>query len=143
MKFITTLLIGLLATTASASFPTTNAEIECLAKNIYFEARGEPLAGQFAVAYITLNRVEDSRWSDTICEVVYEPGPQFAWTANERAVSDNSSWETALLVARTSISLHIRLGVDTTDGAVYFTTGGRESFHDEMTLQVGGHTFYK
>ena len=45
---------------------------ECLAKNIYFEARNEPFVGQFAVALVTLNRVHDSAFPNTICEVVYE-----------------------------------------------------------------------
>ena len=45
---------------------------ECLAKNIYFEARNEPFVGQFAVALVTLNRVHDSAFPNTICDVVYE-----------------------------------------------------------------------
>ena len=39
---------------------------ECLAKNIYFEARNEPFAGQFAVALVTLNRVHDTAFPNTI-----------------------------------------------------------------------------
>jgi len=47
-------------------------QLTCLAKNIYFEARNEPFAGQFAVALVTLNRVNDTAFPDTICKVVYQ-----------------------------------------------------------------------
>ena len=47
-------------------------QLTCLAKNIYFEARNEPFAGQFAVALVTLNRVNDSAFPNTICKVVYQ-----------------------------------------------------------------------
>lgn len=47
-------------------------ELECLAKNIYHEARSELLIGQYAVADVTLNRVESKKYPNTICEVVYD-----------------------------------------------------------------------
>ena len=65
-------------------------EKECLAENVYFEARGQGAAGWVAVAQVTLNRVQDKRFPNTICEVVkqgltYENGYpiknkcQFSW----------------------------------------------------------------
>ena len=45
-------------------------EVKCLAKNIYFEARNQSIQGMYAVADVTLNRVKDSRWPSTVCEVV-------------------------------------------------------------------------
>ena len=47
-------------------------EAFCLAKNVYFEARNQPLAGQLAVISVTVNRVNDSRFPNTICGVVYQ-----------------------------------------------------------------------
>jgi len=47
-------------------------QISCLARNVYYEARGESLEGQKAVALVTLNRVENSMFPDTICGVVNE-----------------------------------------------------------------------
>jgi len=47
-------------------------QVECLAKNIYFEARNEPFAGQLAVALVTLNRVYDDTFPNTVCDVVYQ-----------------------------------------------------------------------
>jgi len=51
----------------------------CLATAIYFEARGENLMGQRAVAQVVINRVEDRRYPDTVCDVVWEP-KQFSFT---------------------------------------------------------------
>ena len=54
------------------------ASITCLAQAVYFEARDQPTVGQMAVAQVVLNRVHDSRWPDTICEVIKE-GPTYKW----------------------------------------------------------------
>ena len=42
----------------------------CLALNVYFEARSENMASQVAVSLVVMNRVEDHRFPDTVCEVV-------------------------------------------------------------------------
>lgn len=51
----------------------------CLALNIYFEARNQPLVGQILVAQVTMNRVESDSYPDTICKVVWQKR-QFSWT---------------------------------------------------------------
>jgi spore germination cell wall hydrolase CwlJ-like protein len=58
--------------------PTREAQIECLAKNIYFEARGESTAGRKAVGQVTINRAKDGRWPNTLCGVVQQKH-QFSW----------------------------------------------------------------
>lgn len=60
-------------------------ELDCLATNVYREARGEPFAGQVAVAKVTLNRVADKRYPKTICKVVYQKN-QFSWTRKYKNV---------------------------------------------------------
>ncbi len=55
-----------------------STEVSCLADNIYFEALGQPTAGQVAVALVVKNRVNDARFPDTVCEVVYQ-GPTSKW----------------------------------------------------------------
>ncbi len=47
-------------------------EVTCLAEAVYFEARGEPVEGQKAVARVVLNRVDSAFYPDTICDVVYQ-----------------------------------------------------------------------
>ena len=68
-------------------------DLECLALNIYREAGHEPFEGKVAVAQVTLNRVVDSRFPNTVCDVVYEKTAvyskvicQFSWycDANHR-----------------------------------------------------------
>lgn len=54
-------------------------ELNCLATNIYHEARGEPWSGQVLVARVTLNRVASPLYPNTVCGVVYQPS-QFSWT---------------------------------------------------------------
>ena len=54
--------------------------LRCLARNVYFEARGEPEAGQYAVAEVTMNRKVSGRYPNTVCGVVYER-QAFSWTA--------------------------------------------------------------
>ena len=49
-------------------------EIMCIAVAIYFEARGEPLAGRFAVAEVVINRMRDPRYPGDACSVVYDGG---------------------------------------------------------------------
>ena len=46
--------------------------MECLAKNIYFESRNQSHLGQMAVAHVTINRVLDKRYPDTVCKVVHQ-----------------------------------------------------------------------
>jgi len=49
-------------------------EVLCIATAIYFEARGEPLAGRFAVAEVVMNRMNDPRYPSDACSVVYDGG---------------------------------------------------------------------
>src|SRR6185312_3629827 len=84
-------------------------EIRCLAENIYYEARGESLNGQYAVAEVTMNRVKAPRYPKTVCGVVYDTrwdagrrryiGP-FSWTeAHDRSDPWGPAWEQAMIVA--------------------------------------------
>ena len=47
-------------------------ELHCLSLNVYHEARGEPIQGQLAVAYVTMNRLVSGRYPDSICNVVWQ-----------------------------------------------------------------------
>ena len=63
---------------AAASDEWIQDELDCLAKNIYFEARGESLTGKIAVANVTMNRVEHHKYPSTVCGVV----TQVKWYTN-------------------------------------------------------------
>ena len=84
-KFFTALVLSLSAISANAGemdilfHEADNPEYWCLAQNIYYEARGSNLADQVAVADVVLNRVQDSRYPDTICGVVRQGKQKPSW----------------------------------------------------------------
>lgn len=64
------------------------AEIECLAKNIYFEAGNQSYEGKLAVAQVTKNRVNNDKYPKTYCEVVFQSKEnkcQFSWTCDGKS----------------------------------------------------------
>ena len=77
------------------------ADLECLATNIYHEARGEPLVGQYAVAEVTMNRVRSPLFPASVCAVVYQRGA-FSWTYKENPPEPfGYEWRRARSVAGT------------------------------------------
>jgi len=58
-------------------------EVVCLAENIYFEARAESYSGKAAVGNVTRNRVLDSRWPATYCEVVQQGPVRESWKTRQ------------------------------------------------------------
>jgi spore germination cell wall hydrolase CwlJ-like protein len=81
-----------------------DAQQECLANAVYFEARGEPIEGQLAVAEVVLNRVESRKYPGTICEVVVQPW-QFSFInprtgAFPKANRSSLAWRKAVAIAR-------------------------------------------
>jgi spore germination cell wall hydrolase CwlJ-like protein len=84
-------------------------DIQCLAENIYFEARGETLQGQYAVAEVTMNRLASPFFPKTICDVVHDTRwdparkrlvAHFSWTAFKlRLESGSDAWKQATEVA--------------------------------------------
>jgi spore germination cell wall hydrolase CwlJ-like protein len=93
----------------AASAQQRAKELRCLAENVYFEARGEPLEGQYAVAEVTLNRTRAPNFPHTVCGVVHEtrwdPGrgrwvADFSWTELGLASpEDGPAWRQAMAVA--------------------------------------------
>ena len=88
---------------AAARAETDDRQQDCLASAVYFEARGEPLKGQLAVADVVLNRVRSEKYPDTICEVVEQPW-QFSFVNATGRIpeADRSSeaWLKAVAIAR-------------------------------------------
>ena len=65
-------------------------DLVCLAENIYFEARAEPIGGKAAVANVTRNRVEDPRWPDTYCKVVQDGPVRESWKTKATPSKDDA-----------------------------------------------------
>lgn len=71
IKYLIPLLFFTSSAHADVELPSTDSAT-CLANNIYHEAKGQSKAGQIAVGLVVLNRVKDSRYPNTVCEVVYQ-----------------------------------------------------------------------
>lgn len=93
------------------------AELRCLALNVYWESRGQPLSGQAAVAHVTLNRMLSPSFPASICGVVHQ-GCQFGWTCDGKDDQPTApaAWSEAMDVAKRALAGE----PDPTDGALYF-----------------------
>lgn len=116
---------------------------ECIAKNIYYEARSEPIEGQIAVAHVTMNRVRHTNWPNTPCEVVYEP-KQFSWTflVKDQNPKDKRLYDQAMVIARDVL---IGNTTDPTYGAVFYHASYvNPSWNKQMEVSkiIGLHIFY-
>ena len=125
-------------------------DVECLALNIYFEARNEPVAGQLAVGHVVLNRVADLRFPDTICGVVRQGGErrrhrcQFSWWCdgkNDQPV-DGHAWRGSKVIAT---NLLRGLSSDPTRRALWYHADYvTPSWSAELAVsrKIGRHIFY-
>jgi spore germination cell wall hydrolase CwlJ-like protein len=117
--------------------------IVCLARNIYHEARGEVYEGQVGVAHVTMNRVRDSRWPNTVCGVVYQR-KQFSWTLEEPLYeTDEKAWTLALNIAE-----QVVYGIerDPTYGANHYHASWMTPWWvnpSKRTIRIHHHIFYK
>ena len=133
-------LIGMVDTSA----PLTE-EMRCLAGAVYFEARGEPLAGQLAVAQVIINRSEDARFPRSYCGVVAQPG-QFSFMRGKAMPAIRTAspaWTRAVAIAEIA---HKGLWQSEAGDAVFFHAKYvRPSWSHRKTrlAQIDTHVFYK
>ena len=119
------------------------ASLDCLARNVYFEARGEPLAGQYAVAEVTMNRRGWGPFRKTVCAVVYEPGA-FSWTSRRHLPQPGGkAWDRARHVAD---MVYWQRRAPTLGGARYYhaiyVTPDWAKDHRRIA-RIGQHIFYR
>ena len=141
------------------------AEWSCLAKNIYFEARNQSIAGQLAVSHVVLNRVKSDRYPDTICGVV-EQGLTSRWWKKEHGKTvmlknkcqfswycdglsdepkEKTTWRNALIVAKDAYTLW-NLGTDISEGSMWYhaknvTPNWKSDF--DYVARIDDHLFYR
>ena len=70
-------------------FINAEDELRCMAENIYFEGRAEPMAGKVAIANVVMNRVMSDRHPNSICEVVHEGPHRESWKTKGKDVPDS------------------------------------------------------
>ena len=122
-------------------------EVECLAKNIYFEAGSEPRAGKIAVAEVTMNRVNSRSFPRTVCGVVYQRNHktcQFSWVCKDgKRIRSNSAWRESLQIAENI--LISKRKYDIIGNAMYFHADYVEpswAHEKRLIAQIGRHIFY-
>lgn len=129
-----------------------DAEWHCLTEALYFEARGESLQGQFAVAEVILNRRDSKKFPNSVCGVIGQGSKsgkkyacQFSYKCDGYAevYSEKSAYVQVGKVARIMLDGKKR---DLTKGATFYHTGAvspRWSRKFERTVKVGSHYFYR
>jgi spore germination cell wall hydrolase CwlJ-like protein len=132
-----------LATTLAAS-ETTDETHECLAVAVYFEARGEPLTGQLAVAEVVLNRARSGKYPPDVCAVVKQPW-QFSFVRKgvfPQADRSSDAWKRAVAIAHVAQNkLAAKLP---TDVLWYHADYVAPTWGKRLTRQakIGLHIFY-
>jgi len=121
-------------------------QIDCLATNMFYEARGEPDRGKLAVGLVTLNRVKKG-YANTVCDVVRQPR-QFSWYKPGKIKSSgNTLYMSVRTIAETLYDEYYVANtyIDFTDGATHFHHRGVNPGWKRMvlTVQVGPHLFKK
>lgn len=132
--------------------PLAHDEMTCLAEAVYYEARGESLEGQRAVAEVVLRRTRDHRFPNTVCGVVYQGAHKrnacqfsFACDGIGHGRRDKLAWKRAVEVAQYETTGEGRL-TDSVAGAQYFhTTRVNPPWARRFirTAKIGTHIFYR
>ncbi len=127
--------ISLSGGSSSSSYNSNDRYL--LAKVIYAEARGESYTGQVAIGAVVLNRVEDSRFPNTIAGVIYQP---WAFTAVNDGQINLEPNATAYQAADDALN-----GWDPTYGSVYYynpqTATSSWIWTTTYVTQIGNHIF--
>ena len=145
----------------------TSEDLDCLAKNIYFEAGVESTAGKLAVANVTINRILSKEYPNTVCGVVKEGRHyysaksetwqpfrdmcQFSWYCDGRGDNPNpgKTWESSMGLAKIVLRKHHQdVLIDITDGATHYHANWMESFprwsaEHKKVASIDRHIFYK
>lgn len=161
MKTFITALAVLFVSTASEArglfLADTEPEAWCLAQNVYYEARGSNRADRIAVADVVLNRVQDTRYPNTVCEVVRQGRQnadgsmvrnmcQFSWYCDGKSdwPTDMDAWVDAQQIAY--MMLYFRDGRGITEGATHYHAdyvSPRWARTKQLVGRIGVHVYYR
>lgn len=128
---------------AAQDMPAARSEeLTCLAGAIYFESKGEPLAGQLAVAEVILNRARSGRFARTACGVVTQRG-QFSFVRGGRvpAIGDSAQYRTAVAVAQVALGDH--WDSSASDALFFHARRVSPGWRLQKIASIGNHVFYR
>lgn len=131
-------------------------EIKCLADNIYFEAKNEPVEGQLAVAEVTLNRVEHPQYPKTVCGVVWQQNKdrrtgrkvaQFSWTLDGKpdVPKSKETYEEIYALAEEVLLYGMESAIVGPEALFYHATYVKPRWAKRMikVMRIGNHIFYQ
>jgi spore germination cell wall hydrolase CwlJ-like protein len=141
-----------LTDTADVTLAMRERQLECLSRNIYYEAGGEPFEGKVAVAQVTLNRVRSGQFPDDICRVIYQKSPimekvvcQFSWTCSgvtKVKPANGREYDESMAVAKKVLLEGFRL--PSLEQALYFHGDYiNPGWKRTKVAHIGRHIFYK
>jgi hypothetical protein len=122
-----------------------SADLKCLAQAVYFEARGEPIEGQLAVAEVVINRARSGIYPDNYCDVVTQPA-QFSFVRRGRipqADETSAAWQRAEAIAE--IAQQNLWRTKASDALYFHATYVRPSWAQRKVqlAQIDTHIFYR
>jgi len=123
-------------------------DVKCLTDNIYFEARNEKDVGKKAVALVTLNRLKEEDYPNSICRIVHQRNKykcQFSWTCAKQKIDDYEQYLKCRKIAKDVLMNHEFMR-DVTRGATNFHRKDiRPNWakRNKRTAIIGKHIFYK
>jgi len=128
-------------------------ELECLAKNIYYEAGTEPFEGKVAVAQVTINRTKSKDFPKDICSVVYERNIvynkvlcQFSWYCEQQTKVrpiHAATYKESEAVAKKVLLEGFRLDIIKEDTLYYHADYVNPRWKKQRVAKIGKHIFYK
>lgn len=127
-------------------------QLDCLARNIYYEAGNEPFEGKVAVAQVTINRSENSRFPNDICKVIFQKNVvfekvicQFSWycdrVVQQRPVN-RASYNESMEVAKKVLLEGFRLP-SLKEAMFYHADYVSPNWNLQRITKIGQHIFYK
>jgi spore germination cell wall hydrolase CwlJ-like protein len=120
-----------------------STELRCLAGAIYYESKGEPLAGQLAVAEVIINRARSGRYPKSLCGVVTQPG-QFSFVRGGAVPAINPAlgqWKTALAVAQ--VALGDAWESPASNAMFFHARYVSPGWGKARVASIGNHVFYR
>jgi spore germination cell wall hydrolase CwlJ-like protein len=128
--------------------PVNATELQCMARNIYFEAATQSLVGKIAVGQVVLNRMTNPNYPKTVCGVVNQRVGntcQFSWTCEDgKEVKNSGAWKQSQQVAYDLLSRDRKDMVDITEGATHFhRLGLKPGWKLKPVTKIDDHMFYK
>jgi len=122
-------------------------QIDCMAKNLYYEDASESFEGKLAVAQVTMNRVNSSKFPSTVCDVVYQKTGktyQFSWVGeNVGPIKSKYAWEECLIVAKKALTEHkLHDTIYKTQSMYYHNTSVNPRWKLKYVTKIGNHLFY-